>query len=137
MSRVRKTNAGAKIVDGFLRGLGVSLSGSGFREWLNQLDVDVVVSKVEGLAEGLRSVGQSAAWLFGQVKPLFSFVIDNLETITRIAAGGWVVGKIMSFAGSFLSLSANLKIATGSASLFSASIGVISTVVSAALSPIG
>lgn len=134
---IQKTNAGAKVFDGFLRGLGVSFSGSGFREWLGQLDVDVVVSKVEGLAEGLRSVGQSAAWLFGQVKPLFSFVIDNLETITRIAAGGWVVGKIMSFAGSFLSLSANLKIATGSANLFSLAIGGISTVVSAALSPIG
>jgi TP901 family phage tail tape measure protein len=122
-----KTNAGGKAFDAFLRGLGVSFSQSGFKEWLDGLDVDAAAERVEGLGAALRSVGETAAAAIDMLRPVFSFLIDHVEAIVRTAAAMWVVGKIEQYYGALKQLAAAFRSVEGGAAAAGAKLTVMNT----------
>lgn len=91
---VGETQIAGKSLNSFIEGLGFKIpSGTGFKELLNQFDVQAFTDRIKGFGSTLKGIGESIANFFNSIKTPLSWLIEHLDTFATISFWGWILGK--------------------------------------------
>lgn len=118
---VHQTNIAGKSLDAFINGLGFKIpNASNLKSFLSSFNIDAITEKIKSFGATLRSIGDGIATAFNVIKTPLLFLINHLETFTKISFWGWILGKglqvpaaILGISNSILGLASSLKILTG------------------------
>lgn len=92
---LERTKAGEVAVRAFARGMGITVQeGKGFENWLNAIKIEDFASRIEGVAAGVKALGNAFVALAQRVP--WEYIATNFEKIALTISSFWLGGKILA-----------------------------------------
>ena len=105
---LEETKLAQKILEGFMEGLGLEIpNGNDFRQFLDELDVDMIVEKFKGFGVALTDLVNAIIRVKDVIEAPLEFIIEHMEAFATVTFWGWIFDKALAIPAALMRLGAS------------------------------